>query len=94
MKPLTKKTRQVIYFGLLFAFIVLTALSLPRQISALQTTPEPTPTITPILINGEEPLKSGETGGLMIGAVIILLIIIAGVVIQRIIQKINPDISD
>jgi hypothetical protein len=93
MKPLSNKTRQLVYIGLLLAIIVLTALSLPRQTSALQTTPEPTPSITPVFINGEEPLKSGETGGLMVGALIILLIIVAGVVIQRIIQKLNPDIS-
>jgi multisubunit Na+/H+ antiporter MnhB subunit len=94
MKPLSKKTRLLVYIGLLFVFIVLTALSLPRQISALQTTLEPTPTITPIFIHGEEPLKSGETGGLMVGAAIILLIIVAGVVTHRIIQRINPDTSD
>jgi energy-converting hydrogenase Eha subunit F len=92
MRSLSKKTRQLLYFGLLFAFIVLTGLSLPRQIHSLQATPEPTPTITPIFLPGEEPLKSGETGGLIIGAAIILLIIIVGVLIQRVLQKNNPDI--
>ena len=94
MKSLTKKTRQLLYLGLLFAFIVLTGLSLPRQISALQSTPEPTPTITPIFIHGEEPLKSGETGGLMLGAAIILVIIIAGVIIQRVMQKNIPEVPE
>ena len=90
MRPLSKKTRQLFYLGLLFVFIMLTGLSLPGQISALQSTPDPTSSITPIFLPGEEPLKSGETGGLMLGAAIILIIIIAGVLIQRIIQKNNP----
>jgi hypothetical protein len=36
-------------------------------------------------------LKSGETGGLMLGAAIILLIIVSGVSIQRVIQKRLPE---
>lgn len=90
MKSLTKKTRRLLYLGILLAFLILTGLSLPGQVGALQSTPAPTPTITPVYLPGEEPLKSGETGGLMLGAAIILLIIVSGVLIQRVIQKNNP----
>ena len=89
MKPLSKKTRQLLYIGILFTFILLTGLSLPRQVGALQSTPDPTPTVTPAFLSGDEPVKSGETGGLMLGAAIILLIIVSGVLIQRVIQKNN-----
>lgn len=96
MKSLSKKTRQLLYIGILLSFIVMTGLSLPRQVGALQSTPGPTPTITitPVLIHGEEPLKSGETGGLMLGAAIILIIIITGVLIQRIIDKNTPKVPE
>ena len=87
MKPLSKKTRQLLYIGILFTFLLLTGLSLPRQVGALQSTPDPTPTVTPVFLSGDEPIKSGETGGLMLGAAIILLIIVSGVLIQRVIQK-------
>ena len=87
MRSLSKKTRQLLYIVMLLIFIVLIGLSLPRQVGALQSTLDPTPTITPTFIPGEEPLKSGETGGLMLGAAIILMIIIVGVLIQWFIQK-------
>ncbi len=94
MKPLSKKTRQLFYIAILFTFIVLTGLSLPRQVGALQSTPDPTPTVTPVYLPGEEPLKSGETGGLMWGAAIILLIIVSGVLIQRVLQNKTPVIPE
>jgi len=94
MKSITKKTRRLLYIGILLAFLILTGLSLPRQVGALQSTPTPTPTITPVYLPGEEPLKSGEIGGLMLGAAIILLIIVSGVLIQRVIQKNNPEIPE
>jgi len=90
MKSLSNRNRHLILFGILCTFIILAGLSLPRQVGALQTTPDPTPTITPVYPPGEEPLKSGETGGLMLGAAAILLIIVSGVSIQRVIQKRNP----
>ena len=94
MKSISKRTRQLILIGILTAFILLTGLSLPRQVGALQTTPDPTPTATPVFPPGEEPLKSGETGGLMLGAAIILLIIVSGVLIQRVLQKNYPGIPE
>ncbi len=87
MKPIPKKTRQLLYIGILVTFLLLTGLSLPGQVGALQSTPDPTPTVTPAFLPGDEPVKSGETGGLMLGAAIILLIIVSGVLIQRVIQK-------
>jgi len=92
MKPLSKKTRQLFYIAILFTFIVLTGLSLPRQVGALQSTPDPT--VTPAFLSGNEPVKSGETGGLMLGAAIILLIIVSGVLIQRVIQKNTQEIPE
>lgn len=94
MKSITKKPRQLLYIGILLTFLILTGLSLPRQVGALQSTPDPTPTITPVYISGEEPLKSGETGVLMLGAAIILLIIVSGVLIQWVIQKKNTEIPE
>jgi len=90
MKSLSKTTRQLLFIGILLTFLVLTGLSLPRQVSALQPTPDPTPSVTPVYLPGEEPLKSGDTGGLMMGAAIILLIIVSGVLIQRVLQKKIP----
>ncbi len=92
MKPLSKKTRQLFYIAILFTFIVLTGLSLPRQVGALQSTPDPT--VTPAFLSGNEPVKAGETGGLMLGAAIILLIIVSGVLIQRVIQKNTQEIPE
>jgi hypothetical protein len=90
MKSLPKITRQQVYIVILIVLITLTVLSLPRQVGALQTTPDPTPTITPTFPPGEEPLKSGETGGLMLGAAVIFGIIITGVWVQRLLQKHSP----
>jgi len=92
MKSLTKKTRRLLYTGILLAFLILTGLSFPRQVDALQSTP--TPTITPEYLPGEEPLKSGDSGGLMLGAAAILLIVGSGVLIQQVLQKNNPEIPE
>jgi len=94
MKPLSKKTRLLLYIGILFTFILMAGLSLPKQVGAVQSAPNPTPTVTPAFLSGDEPVKSGETGGLMLGAAIILLIIVSGVLIQRVIQKNSAEISD
>ncbi len=94
MKSLTKKTRRLLYTGILLAFLILTGLSFPRQVDALQSTPTPTPTITPEYLPGEEPLKSGDSGGLMLGAAAILLIVGSGVLIQQVLQKNNPEIPE
>jgi len=89
MKSLSKIPRQLLIIGILLVFLLLAGLSFPGQVIKLQATPEttPTPTLTPVLINGESPLESGDTQGLILGAVLILMIILSGVLIQRIIQK-------
>ena len=84
MRSIPNKTRGIIIIALLAGLVLLTGLSFPRQVGALQTS-DPTPTITPTFLPGEEPLKSGETGSLILGAAAILLIIIVGVIIQRLI---------
>ena len=94
MKSLSKKDRQLLYIGILFIVIILAGLILPRPVGALQSTPGPTPTVTPAFFSGDEPVKSGETGGLMLGAAIILLIIVSGVLIQRVIQKNTQEIPE
>ena len=87
MKSLPKRTRQLLILGALIVFVLFAGLSLPKQVGALQSTPDPTPAITSTAIYGEIPLELGETQGLMLGAGIILFIILSGGFIQRIIQK-------
>jgi hypothetical protein len=89
MRSRTQTTRIIILIALLAGIVLLTGLSFPRQVGALQST-DPAPTITPTFLPGEEPLKSGETGSLILGAAAILLIIIVGVVTQRIMLKRDP----
>ena len=94
MRSLSKHTRLLIILSSLLLFIILTALSLPVSSAVQQTAPSPTPTPTIIYVNGEPVLQSGDTEGLIMGAAIILLIILSGVIIQRIILRKNPLKSD
>lgn len=87
MKSLTKHTRLILLISSLLLFIILTGLSLPVKSAVLQTAPSPTPTPTIIYVNGEPVLQSGDTEGLILGAGIILLIILSGVIIQRVILR-------
>ena len=80
MKPLSKKQQQVIA-AILVGMIFLAALVFPGHIEARQTTPEPTPTSTPLPENLDE--ISRDTESLIWGAAIILVIILSGVLIQR-----------
>ncbi|MEJ2446604.1 MAG: hypothetical protein P8Y37_01480 [Anaerolineales bacterium] len=89
MKSFSRHTRLVIILLSLTLFIILAGLSYPVKSAILQTEASPTPTPTIIYINGEPVLQSGNTEGLIIGAGIILLIILSGVIIQRAIQKRN-----
>lgn len=89
MKSFSKHTRLVTIFLSLTLFIILTGLSYPVKSAILQTKASPTPTPTIIYVNGEPVLQSGNTEGLILGAGIILLIILSGVIIQRVIQKRN-----
>ena len=89
MRSLSKPTRYSFFIISLLLLIILTGLSLPVKSSVLQTAPSPTPTPTIIYVNGEPVLESGDTEGLILGAGIILLIILTGVIIQRVIQRKN-----
>jgi hypothetical protein len=88
MKSFPTKTHRLLITAFLIGFVFLSALSFPGQISTQQSTPEPTPTSTPVI---EDDLiqQSGDTEGLMWGAGIIMVIIFSGVLIQRVINK--PD---
>jgi|GEM_PF-1149366 hypothetical protein len=94
MKSYSKHTRLGIILLSLTLFIILAGLSYPVKSAILQTEASPTPTPTIIYVNGEPVLQSGSTEGLIIGAGIILLIILSGVIIQRVIQKRNTTRSN
>ena len=83
MRSIPHFVRAIIITALLTGLVLLTGLSLPQQVGALQST-DPPPTITPTALPGEAPIQSGETGSLILGAAAILLIIVVGVIIQRI----------
>ncbi len=86
MSSISSRLRLFLVAGLLTAVVLLTGLSFPGQVGAFQST-DPTATITPTFLPGESLVESGETGSLILGAAVILLIIIAGVAIQRILVK-------
>ncbi|MFL7812240.1 MAG: hypothetical protein ACK2TT_12040 [Anaerolineales bacterium] len=91
MKSLPKHTRLILIVSSLLLFVILTGLSLPVKSAVLQTAPSPTPTPTIVYVNGEPVLQSGDTEGLILGAGVILLIILSGVIIQRaILRKTAP----
>jgi len=89
MKPFLTKRHQLIMIAALVGLIFLAALVFPGRIAARQDAPEPTPTSTPL--PNDLVAESGDTQGLMWGAIIILVIILGGVQVQRIILKSDPD---
>ncbi len=89
MRSTSPIARIIMIAGLLAGLILLTGLSLPGESSMLQA---PEPTVTPTLLPEEEPVKTEETGSMILGAAIILFIIISGVTIQRILIKKSPEI--
>jgi hypothetical protein len=89
MKSLSKKTRYLIILGSMVFVLVFAGLNLPRHIVPAQSESSPTPTVLATL---EDPIvQSGDTEGLIIGASIILVIILLGVLIQRLVLK-NTDL--
>ena len=90
MKSFPTKTHHILITAILIGFIFLSALSFPGQTEAQQSTPETIPTSTPIVENGPV-RRSGDTEGLMWGAGIIFIIILGGVLIQRVIIKPDSD---
>ena len=89
MKSYPTKKRQLLIIVILIGLVFLGALSFPGQIAARQATPQPTPTST--ILPDDQALISGDTNGLMLGAGAIMFIILSGVIIQRIINKPDPD---
>ena len=86
MRSISPIMRIILIAGLLAGLVLLTGLSLPRETGAFQTA-DPEPTATPTLHPDDEPVKSEETGNMILGAAVILVIIITGVTIQRILEK-------
>ena len=90
MKSFPTKTHYVLITAFLIGIVFLSALSFPGQTEAQQSTPEPIPSSTPVLEEDISP-ESGDTEGLIWGAGVILVIIMSGVLIQRIINKPDSD---
>lgn len=93
MNSFPTKTHRLLITAFLIGLVFLSALIFPGQINARQTTPQPTPTITPEF-DDDLALKSGDTEGLMWGAGVILIIILSGVLIQRVINKPENDLPE
>ncbi len=92
MKFILRKNSLLVIIGVLVGFLVLAALIGPGQLQ-VKTTPTPIPTFTPTPQGKAEPLEAGDTTGMRWGAVAILLIILGGVLIQRVLtrpDKTNP----
>jgi hypothetical protein len=81
MKSYRIKSHILITIGVLIVFVLLSALNFPSNPVPAQS--EPTPTATPDPRIDPEALQPGDTQGLMIGAAVILVIILAGVLFQR-----------
>ena len=90
MRSISPIARIILIAGLLTGLVLLTGLSLPGETGAFQTT-DPEPSATPTLHPDEEPVKTEDTGNMILGAAVILLIIISGVAIQRILDKKTRD---
>lgn len=90
MKSFPTKTHHLLITTALIGIIFLSALIFPGQTAARQGTPEPIPTSTPAAEDDLSP-RSGDTEGLMWGAGIILVIIMSGVLIQRVIDRPDSD---
>ena len=90
MKSFPTKTHYLLITAFLIGIIFFSALSFPGQTAARQGTPEPIPTSTPVVKDDLSP-ESGDTEGLMWGAGVILVIIVSGVLIQRLIDKPDSD---
>jgi hypothetical protein len=87
MKLVSKIPKPLLILLILSGILLLTALTIPGNNLGIQATEAPTQTPTPTIAGGEIPLKSGDTQGLIWGAVVILSIILVGVLIQRLLLK-------
>jgi len=87
MKSLTMKTYRIVLFLILISFVLLASLSFPKNNIFIQTTPDSTPTATPKAEKAALEPVSGDTIGLIYGAIIIFLIILGGVFVQMVVNK-------
>ena len=83
MKSIPIKPHHIAFIGVLIAFVALSALSIPPNSTLVAATTIPTPTVTPDPRINANVLESGGTHGLMIGAAVILVIVLGGVLILR-----------
>jgi uncharacterized protein HemX len=91
MKSFQIKPHQIAIIGVLIAFFVLTALSFPSNSTFAAATSIPTPTVTPDPRVNANVLESGDTNGLMVGAAVILAIVLGGVLILRLSNRLESD---
>ena len=81
------KTYQIVLVVLLISFVLLASLSFPTNNRLMQTNTDSTPTATPEAEKADLEPVSGDTIGLIYGAILIFLIILGGVFIQKLVNK-------
>ena len=89
MKSFPIKPYHIAIIGVLIAFLALTALSFPTNSTFAAATSIPTPTVTPDPRINADVLESGDTNGLMVGAAVILMIVLGGVLILRLSTRLD-----
>jgi hypothetical protein len=87
MKSLSLKTYQFVLFLILISFVLLASLSFLTNNIFIQTNPDSTPTATPKAEKAVHEPVSGDTIGLIYGAILIFLIILGGVLVQMLVNK-------
>ena len=87
MKSLSMKIYQIVLFLILISFVLLVSLGFPTNNIFIQTNPDSTPTATPKAEEAVLEPVSGDTIGLIYGALIIFLIILGGVFVQMLVNK-------
>jgi hypothetical protein len=90
MKAFPSKTHLILITITLLGVFLVSAINSPSNTDLIQNTPEPTLNNTQLVEDDLMP-ESGDTDGIIWGAGIILFIIVGGVIIQRIINKPDPD---
>ena len=85
MKSVTKKTRYLIILTSMLFVLFFAGLNLPRHIVPAQS--ESTPTATVLATPIDPVAQSGDTRELIMGAGLIMVIILLGVLIQHLILK-------
>ena len=81
------KTYRIVLSLILISFVLFASLSFPTNNIFIQTTPDSTPIATPKAEKAALEPVSGDTIGLIYGAIIIFLIILGGVFVQMVVNK-------